>query len=216
MDCFGPERGPLIHHTRVSEALHEAFLSLDRGIAHYRDLVRVVDVPPATVNRMVEHQDVSGLHEIDEGVAHAALVVEVNPNVHEVIPAMEDGIDDSLHIKVANFVWDVAQHDRRAVFAVADNVGRDNVIAADALILRSGTGARPRATEVSGGASVAHAMRISQTLEVLHRVLVLVKVAGMKEDTLRTVRSNRSWSGQHLRWRQRSGIGRRHRHSMRE
>ena len=178
-----------------------------------------MDVPPATVNRVVEHQHVSSLNEIDESVSDAALVVEIHTNVHEVVSPMEDGIQDSFDVKVPNLVWDVAHHDRCAVISVANDVGRDNVITADALILRSGREGRPRATEVSGvasTASIAHVLRISQTLEVLHRVLELVEVEGMKDDTLKAVRSNRSWSGQHLRSRQRSGIGRRHRHSMRE
>jgi len=39
-------------------------------------------------------------HEIDEGVSHTALAVEIYPNVHEVIPASENSIQDSLDVKV--------------------------------------------------------------------------------------------------------------------
>lgn len=53
--------------------------------------------------------------EVDEGIAHVAVVVEVDPEVHEVILAPAGLVHNVLQHGLVNLVGNVAQHDLRKV-----------------------------------------------------------------------------------------------------
>jgi hypothetical protein len=56
------------------------------------NLVRVVNVPGTTVNGVVKHEHVRGVHRVYEGVSDVAEVGEVGANTEDgVVPAVHHG-----------------------------------------------------------------------------------------------------------------------------
>lgn len=55
------------------------------------------------------------VNEVDEGVAHVAIVVEVDSEVHEVILAPARLVHNVLQHGLVNLVGNVAQHDLRKI-----------------------------------------------------------------------------------------------------
>ena len=87
--------------------------ALDPGVGELALLLAVEHVPPPAAEGEVELPDELGVDEVDEGVAHVALVVVVDRQVEEVGPVLEGLLDLLLQHLLAVLVGNVADHQRR-------------------------------------------------------------------------------------------------------
>ena len=67
------------------DVVDEAAFALDAPVGDLADLFRVERLPRLVVQVLVERHDVYRIHEIDEGIADVAAIVEVEGQVEKVI-----------------------------------------------------------------------------------------------------------------------------------
>lgn len=72
------ERG-LLHHRGVPELLNKSLAALDGRIRDFGSLVRLESWPETTLDAVDEHQHAVRVGKVDEGIAHVAAGVEINP-----------------------------------------------------------------------------------------------------------------------------------------
>ena len=109
------------------DVVDEAALALDAPVGDLADLLRVERLPRLVVQVLVERHDIYRVHEVDEGVADVAAIVEVEGQVEKVIvPLMQSVYALQEHI-LCVFVRDVPDHDGCArVFTLKDPVEVDS------------------------------------------------------------------------------------------
>ena len=83
---------------------------LNPGVADAANFLAVEALPLSLVESGHQGQDVFGLDHIDEGVAHIALVLEINWQVKEVILSAELLVDGLKKHLLCVFVRDVLYH----------------------------------------------------------------------------------------------------------
>ena len=64
--------------------LYKVAFALDAPIGDLADLLRVERLPGLVIHVFVERHDVDGIHEVDEGVANVAAIVQVERQIEEV------------------------------------------------------------------------------------------------------------------------------------
>ena len=98
---------------------------LDAGVADVAHFLAVEPLPLALVEPLGEGQDVLGLHHVDEGVPHVALVLEVDGQVEEVVQPVELLVDGLQQHLLGVLVGDVLDHQRGpAVFTCKPSTTR--------------------------------------------------------------------------------------------
>lgn len=88
-----PVRFVLLQQTRVLEPRDHGLLSLQPRVRDRADLLAVEVGPLLVVKLLVEPHNVRWIHEVDERVAHVALVLEIDGQVEEVVLAVMALID---------------------------------------------------------------------------------------------------------------------------
>ena len=100
----------LLHEGGISEVFLAFFLSLDPGILDTTDLFTVENCPLLFVESLVEGSDVFKVLEVDERIAHVAVVLEVDGQVEEVVGVVEVRVDGLQHEFLGVLVGYVADH----------------------------------------------------------------------------------------------------------
>jgi hypothetical protein len=102
---------------------NEVLLSLNASIRDCADLLTVEAGPLLALNPREEGGDGLWINEVDEGVAHIALVLEVNGEVNEVVLPFVSLVDEIKEHILGVLVWDVPDHQRGAlIYPVLDVV----------------------------------------------------------------------------------------------
>lgn len=86
----------LLHDGGVAKLLDKSLATLDGGIGDLGSLVGVEAGPESTLNTIDEGEHAIGVGEVDEGVANVAARLEVYAEVHEVVSAEADFVEDVL------------------------------------------------------------------------------------------------------------------------
>ena len=109
------------------DVVDEAALALDAPVGDLADLLRVERLPRLVVQVLVERHDIYRVHEIDEGVADVAAIVEVEGQVEKVIVPLMQSVDALEEHILRVFIRDVPDHDGCArVFTLKDPVEVDS------------------------------------------------------------------------------------------
>jgi len=112
----------LVHQRRVLEVLNQLVLSLDARKSDLTHFLAVELLPGARVMPMVKINHRIRCQQIDERVAHIALVLEIDGQVEKVVEAfvrlVHLGEQHLLRVLVGN----VADHQCGAVLALRENV----------------------------------------------------------------------------------------------
>ena len=97
----------------VAEVVDHALLALDASVGDVADLEAVELLPSVAVELLEEGHYVLWLHEVDEGVANVALVLEVDRQVEEV-ELTTVGVQSREKHLLTVLVGDVLDHERRS------------------------------------------------------------------------------------------------------
>jgi hypothetical protein len=92
--------------------VNQLFLALDPPICDLTDLLRVEPLPPLGIEDLVDLKDKNWIHKVNEGIAHVALVLEVDRQVEEVIGAFVGLVDLLEEHLLGVFVRDILNHNR--------------------------------------------------------------------------------------------------------
>ncbi len=85
---------------------------LNAGITDVADLLAVELLPLLAIKLLDEGDDVLWAHHVDEGVAHVALILEINWQVEEIIGSMELFIDGCQQHLLRVLIGNVLDHQR--------------------------------------------------------------------------------------------------------
>ena len=109
LEQYWPAPLVLVHQTAVLEMTDEGCTALDAGVADVAHLLRVELIPAPLVKACNKGRDVLRAEHVDEGIAHVALVLEVNGEVEEVEGALEvllNGLQEETHtLALARELW---------------------------------------------------------------------------------------------------------------
>ena len=75
----------ILRHIHICKIVLKCLFTLDSAVAYFTDFVRIETLPSFTVKLLKKVNNVYGVDEIDEGVAHIASVFEIDGQVEEVI-----------------------------------------------------------------------------------------------------------------------------------
>jgi hypothetical protein len=101
----------------------EALLALNPAVGQFADLLRVESLPGLTVEVLVKRNHKERVSHVDEGIAHVAVVLQVDWQVEEVIAPCVRLIDPLEEHLLSVFVWNILDHYSRALVMSVDNVG---------------------------------------------------------------------------------------------
>lgn len=90
------ERWMLEHDRAVAEFLNKTIFPLNGSIRHFGNFVAIETIPALTSFSLDEVDDVVRVFEVDEGIAHIAVVCKVDTKVHEVVLPMASLVDNCL------------------------------------------------------------------------------------------------------------------------
>mmetsp|Transcript_9446 Transcript_9446/g.30833 ORF Transcript_9446/g.30833 Transcript_9446/m.30833 type:complete len:366 (-) Transcript_9446:91-1188(-) len=108
-----------VEEARVLEARDHGLPALDARVGDGADLAGAEAVPAAAVELAVEACDVLGVDEVNERVAHVALVLEVDRQIKKVVAALELDVDLVQDRLLGVLVRDVPHHQRRPLVSPA-------------------------------------------------------------------------------------------------
>ena len=108
---------------RIRKVLDQHAFALDSAVGDFANLFRVEALPRLSVEVFVERKDENWIYEVDECIAHVAVVLEVDRQVEEVVALGVLPVDLLEEHLLGIFVRDVFDHDSgAAVFAAQDGV----------------------------------------------------------------------------------------------
>lgn len=91
--------------------MNQPFAALDRGIGYFSDLVGVESVPALPSPSKRKRDDRHRVDEIDECVAHIAVVGKIDAEIEKVVDSIRRLVEDTFEHQMIHFIGDVPQHD---------------------------------------------------------------------------------------------------------
>ncbi len=88
---------------------------LNAGVTDVADLLAVELLPLLAIKLLDEGDDVLWANHVDEGVAHIALILEINWQVEEVVGSMELFVNGCQQHLLRVLIGDVLDHQRRTL-----------------------------------------------------------------------------------------------------
>ncbi len=99
----------------MGKIVDKALLALEAPVGQLANLLRVEPLPGAPVQVLVQGQHVERVRHVDEGVPHVAVVLQVDRQVQEVVPARVPLVQALEQHFLSVLVGDVLDHHRRAI-----------------------------------------------------------------------------------------------------
>ncbi|TYZ61020.1 hypothetical protein PybrP1_009600 [[Pythium] brassicae (nom. inval.)] len=175
-----PVRLVLVEQARVLKARDHRLLALEPRVRDRADLLAVKVRPLLRVELLVERHNGRGLDEVDERVAHVALVLEVDREVEEVVAPAVPRVDLCEQHLLRVLVRDVAHHERRALVGARRHAVNREAELADALVVPANRGGGAEPNERRRAAARPHRRPPTATATRPDRVLWELEAAAVE------------------------------------
>jgi hypothetical protein len=99
-----------LRHIHIDEVVFKSVLALNPSVSNFTNFVAIKSRPLLRVKLHVEVYNIDAVHEVDKGIAHVALIFEVDWQVKEVVVVLLMRVDEVEQHCLGVLVWNVFNH----------------------------------------------------------------------------------------------------------